>query len=393
MARKLQRPWGAGSIYWSEKFRRWEGALRVGYSHDGKPQRQKFYGATGDDSAGTRDALAKRMDAFANAGPKGKRAVSTLAQAIEKYVESGDDLRTSTRYWYNNLYENHVKGSRIARKLLTAIPRAEVFTFLRGLDVGTPTRRAVHALLRRVFQVAILEDHVTVNPVAGIKKPKATKPQIRAWTPDETLAFLGTKAARGHPFYALILLSLTTSMGPAELFGLQKRSLDLKAGYLIVEHNLVEVGGKIYLEEPKTEYRRRRLDLPKITIDALRAYLKAQLSAGNSASPYVFTTTTGKPIRRSTFNRRQWASLMKSAAEELVADARRRKRHYNFVPITMYGMRHTANALMSHLDVPLEVAKERMGHAEISQTSDTYGHLQAGAQRAVASKLETFLRG
>lgn len=391
MARKVQRSWGAGSIFWDAKRRRWEGSVRIGYSHEGKAKRKKFYGPTGDDSAGTRDALSKRMDALANTVPQGKRAVLTLAESIEKYVKS-PELRTATRAWYSGMYENHVKESRIARKSLPAITRAEVFSFLEGLNVGTPTRRAIHALLRRVFQVAILHDQVVVNPVAGIPKPKAIKPQIRAWTPDETLAFLGTKVVREHPYHAVILLSLTTSMGPAELFGLQKRSLDLKAGYLIVEHDLVEVQGKIYLEETKTEYRRRRIDLPKITVDALRTYLKAQLAAGFAASSYVFTTATGKPIQRTTFNRRQWGPLMKAAREELVAAALKRKRHYEFVPITMYGMRHTANALMSHLDVPLEVAKERMGHAEISMTSDTYGHLQAGAQRSVALKLEAFLR-
>ena len=54
----------------------------------------------------------------------------------------------------------------------------------------------------------------------------------------------------------------------------------------------------------------------------------------------------------------------------------------------MYEMRHTASAFMGLAGVALEVARERMGHASIKLTADTYGHVYAGLQKDVAVRLE-----
>ena len=56
--------------------------------------------------------------------------------------------------------------------------------------------------------------------------------------------------------------------------------------------------------------------------------------------------------------------------------------------LRMYDLRHTSNALMGYAGVPLEVARERMGHASIRLTADTYGHIFPSMQRDAANRLQ-----
>jgi integrase len=387
-----QRVRGEGSVYWAESQDRYIASFMIGRDATGKIKRKVFCGPRGDKSRAAKLGVVSRLDAFAARAPKNVPQ-RTIADCVERYTRN-PALRTNTRAWYASLYRTHIAGTTFASKRLTDIGRKDVSRFLEGLDVGVTTRRGVQALLHRVFEVAIEDEDLMLNPASKIRKPRAERPKTVAWEPDETLAFLNLDVVRAHRAYALFLLSLTTTMGPAELFGLQRSSVSLRGRYLVVEHNLVEVNGRPLLEPPKNDFRRRRIDLPAFTVDALRRHLERQLGAGHGASPFVFTGPEGGPIVRTNFMRREWKPLLEAANLELEREAKKRgERPIQLKLLTMYGLRHTANALMGYLGVPIEVARERMGHASIMQTSDTYGHLFESMQKGVAVKLDDFLAG
>jgi integrase len=181
-------------------------------------------------------------------------------------------------------------------------------------------------------------------------------------------------------------------MGPAELFGLRRSDLHLREGYLRVQQDLVEVEGKIHLGDTKTPKRRRKIPLPKIAIDALRERLKLSSKEAGKESELVFTSTEGGPIRLNNLRNRWWQPLLLRAAEIAIADgARKRDPGYRFpTDLHLYELRHTSNALMGMLEVPIQVASERMGQSSIQTTVDVYGHLYSSQGRAVAEKFDAF---
>lgn len=387
-----QRVRGEGSLYWAESQDRYIASFTIGRDAAGKIKRKVFCGPRGDKSRTAKLGVVSRLDAFAARAPR-RVSQRTIADYVETYTRN-PALRTNTRAWYASLYRTHLQGTSFAAKFLTDVARKDVARYLEALDVGVTTRRGIQALLHRVFEIAIEDEDLLLNPASKIRKPRAERPKTTAWEPDETLAFLNLDVVRAHRSYALFLLSLTTTMGPAELFGLQRSSLSLKGRYLVVEHNLVEVSGKPLLEPPKNDFRRRRIDLPAFTVDALRRHLERQLQAGHASSPFVFTGPEGGPIVRTNFMRRDWKPLLAAANAEMEREARKRgAKPIQLRLLTMYGLRHTANALMGFLGIPIEVARERMGHASIMQTSDTYGHLFESMQKGVAVKLDDFLAG
>ena len=163
--------------------------------------------------------------------------------------------------------------------------------------------------------------------------------------------------------------------------------------YLIVNNDLVEAAAYGYrptLEPPKNPKRRRRIQLPEIAVDALREHMKRRLAKGGGE--FVFSSPEGEAIRLSNLTRRWWKPLLKKAAELAEKDLRDAgDSSYRFpTDLRMYALRHTANALMGHIGVPIEVASDRMGHSSIRTTVDVYGHRYEGSDQIVADKLDTF---
>jgi integrase len=54
----------------------------------------------------------------------------------------------------------------------------------------------------------------------------------------------------------------------------------------------------------------------------------------------------------------------------------------------LYDLRHTCATLLLVAGVPLKVVSERLGHASITQTADTYSHVLRTMQRAAVDKLD-----
>jgi integrase len=61
--------------------------------------------------------------------------------------------------------------------------------------------------------------------------------------------------------------------------------------------------------------------------------------------------------------------------------------------IRLHGLRHTAATLALTAGVHPKVVQERLGHASISVTLDTYSHVLEGLQEDAASKVESLVFG
>ena len=60
-------------------------------------------------------------------------------------------------------------------------------------------------------------------------------------------------------------------------------------------------------------------------------------------------------------------------------------------PVTFHDLRHTHAALLIKLGVHMKVISERLGHASIKITMDTYGYLMPGMQEQAAQALDQWV--
>ena len=156
--------------------------------------------------------------------------------------------------------------------------------------------------------------------------------------------------------------------------------VDLNEGVITVRRTLLAVAGEIVEGEPKTKRGRRRIDLDHATTAALKAHRKAQaevrllMGAGYQADTdasggFVFARPDGAPWNPDTVSQ---------AFDRLVA-------RYGLRRITFHGLRHTHASHLLAAGVNIKVVSERLGHASVSFTLDTYGHVMPGQQAQAAA--------
>lgn len=191
---------------------------------------------------------------------------------------------------------------------------------------------------------------------------------------------MGHVHAQEPRFYPLARLAAYTGMRRGEVVGLRWQDVDLDAGHVSVRHTITAVddanggGMKLISGEPKSG-KGRRVDLDAETVAVLRSSKAQQaedrLALGGAwpAHGLVFTREDGAlfhPDRASTVYDR----LVKATG---------------LPRLTFHGLRHThATILLAH-NVPVKVVSERLGHATVQITLDTYGHVIPGLQgQAVA---------
>lgn len=208
------------------------------------------------------------------------------------------------------------------------------------------------------------------------------------------------RAARQDRYSALWHVLLLGGLRPGEALGLKWKDVDMEAGAVRVVRNLVRIPGVEgwQLELPKTKNSRRTVPLPAVAMRELKAWKVQQTRDRLQVGPewqehgFVFTTQLGTPLHGA---RRTFARVMEAAKLGEWGPEPQRKSRSGPLPkrpfksaFRMYDLRHTCATLLLLAGVPLKVVSERLGHASIMQTADTYSHVLPTMQQAVVDKLD-----
>ena len=209
--------------------------------------------------------------------------------------------------------------------------------------------------------------------------------KIRFLSQDESHAFL--EAFRGDRLEALYVLAITTGMRQGEMLGLQWPDIDLDCGKLTIFRSLHRTRRPrdennpcawFIFRHPKSVGSRRTIEIPPVTVEALRRHKQMQDRARLLAGPswkdqkLVFSTKTGTPMDTSNIFHRFQQTLRRAALPRM----------------RFYDLRHThASLLIAERVHPKKIA-ERLGHASIKLTMDLYGHLFEGSDRESADRMQ-----
>jgi integrase len=232
-----------------------------------------------------------------------------------------------------------------------------------GAGLAEKTVRNVHAILHRALKDAGRWGYLARNPAAAADPPTPKRLEPQVWEPAQLRTFLSH--VRNDRLYAAWLLVATTGLRRGEILGLRWVDVDLKAGRLAVRQTLVVVDYHVQVSEPKTPRSRRALALDPATVEALRAHRtqqdgeRALIGAGYHHSGLVFTAPDGSPIHPQRFS--SWFEQHTRAA--------------GLPRIRLHDVRHSYATAALAAGVPAKVVSERLGHATIAMTMDTYSHV------------------
>jgi integrase len=198
---------------------------------------------------------------------------------------------------------------------------------------------------------------------------------------------------RDDRLYALWLLVATTGMRRAELAGLRWSDMDFARARLTPRMPRVVVNYQVHESDTKTASGRRSLALDPATLEALREHRRRQaeeraITELADNNDLVFTWPDGRPLHSDLIT--DW---FQRHARRVVWDQDGRKR-IGLPTIRLHDVRHSYATAALAAGIPAEIVSERLGHANVQITLDTYSHVIPGLdEQAAATVARLILEG
>jgi integrase len=251
-----------------------------------------------------------------------------------------------------------------------------------GSPLSAKSVRNVSGLVHKAMRDAARWGLVAHNPAAEAEPPAPVHREMRHWTPEQLRVFVGHLT--GDRLYAVWLLLATTGMRRGEVLGLRWSDVELDGARVSIASTRVAAGAKVVTGSPKTARGRRTISLDATTVSALREFRRLRmaetlsLGLGWDADGLVAAHPDGTAIYPKTFTR---------TFNRHVAAAR-------LPAIRLHDLRHTyATAALQVARVPVKVVSQRIGHANVSVTLNTYAHVLPGEDEAAADLTASVILG
>lgn len=316
--------------------------------------------------------------------PKGKRkALVDVAGVAE---------RTVARIW-----AGECTSLQTAQKLVQAarVPFSKAFENVsRNEKLSGNSARHYHRLLSSVFNTAVRWQLLQENPCARVDPPKVETPEVQYLDESGIAKLLAALPDAPTQYSVLVQLALFTGCRRGELCGLRWSDIDLPAGLLAVNRTLEPVDGKgLLFSTPKTKKSCRVIKLDENAVQLLRDYqqwqLRERLRIGSKWARKVrilgktvdndllFTKWDGQPIDPNSVT--SWFP--------------RFLREHDLPPVRFHSLRHSNAALLIAAHVPVTTVAGRLGHAQVSTTTNIYaGFIRSSDARAADALGEAFAR-
>lgn len=239
------------------------------------------------------------------------------------------------------------------------------------------TVRNTHVVIRKALSDAVRWSRLAVNPADNADPPRlrdAGSTAMRTWMAVELRAFLESVQDEEHGLHPLLVLAATTGMRRGELLGLRWRDVEFQQARISVRQTVVSVAYQLHFSTPKTKRGQRSIAIDPYTTALLRDYRVRQHSKRLLAGPLwtdndlVFCRDDGNPIH---------PDYLSKLFERLVVTS-------GLPHIRLHDLRHTHATLALAAGVHPKVVSERLGHASISITLDTYSHVIPALQEEAA---------
>ena len=255
--------------------------------------------------------------------------------------------------------------------------------YSKWLDKGLShaTIRYHHAVIHNALKSAVKWGLLGRNVCDAVEVPNKQRKDMQIWDESEILKFLDY--AKDSKYYEPFYLALFSGMRRSELLALRWVDVDLLLSQIHVTRGLQQLkDNSLVFTQPKSEKSRPTIALPPSATLLLKDYRdrialeKAVKGKMLNEDDLLFTRDNGKPIRPNTLT---------YAWKILVATCGLKK-------IRLHDARHSHASLLLAQGVHPKIVQERLGHATIAMTLDTYSHVAPGLQEKAAAQFDNLFK-
>jgi integrase len=268
---------------------------------------------------------------------------------------------------YMRLHAYPMIGSRPLASLRPSDIQGLVTERLTALSAGS-------TILLYRYVASILKDAerdfvIGRSPCVGIKLPRITSEEIVPPTIEQVEAIADGIKDR---YRGTVIVAAGAGLRLGEVLGLHVDRIDFLRRQIRVDQQLITLAGPPVLGPPKTPASVRTVPVADVVLTELSEHIRQFPPVDG----FVFTTTNGRPIRRSTFGP-AWQRALKNAKEAGVEDVR------------FHDLRHHFASALISAGCSIKAVQSALGHANASETLDTYSHLWPSDEDTTRAAIES----
>lgn len=324
------------------------------------------------------DGKCRAKTAFIEAFPKGTR--------IELQKAAGLSQGTMAA-----IMQGRTVSKQSAEKIATAAGWAftKAFSCTSADTLSASSQRHYHLMLSSMFSTAVRWQLMDANPCERVTPPKLVEQDVEFLDETGIADLLAALPDAPVQLSVITQLALFTGARRGEICGLRWSDIDLDAGVMAINRNLSYIAHKgTIFDYPKTKKSRRCIKLSDDCIALLRDYkqwqMRERLKVGTFwqrtitieggklvKNDLLFTKPDGKPIDPNTVS--SWFPVF--------------LREHGLPPCRFHSLRHSNAALLIAAHVPATTVAGRLGHAQVSTTTNIYAAMIRSSDAAAADAL------
>lgn len=268
-------------------------------------------------------------------------------------------------------------AARTAQKICEAlhIPLRELFEVVeRARALSGNTVLHYHRVLSSILEKAVKWQVIFANPCRRVEAPRAERKEAAYLDENQAQQLLTCLQDEPLKYRAIVTTLLYTGMRRGELCGLEWSDIDFEHSLIDISRSSIYVPSRgVFDDETKTQSSKRVIKVPAEAMDLLRKLkaeqLETRLLIGDRwvDSGKVFIQWDGKPIYPDTLTK--WFG-------DFVA-------RHDLPKIHLHSLRHTNATLLIAGGADLRTVSKRLGHSNMTTTSNIYTHaIQSADERA-----------
>ena len=296
----------------------------------------------------------------------------TVANWAKEWFATISHLKPKTVENYESLLRAHIIPKLGKRSLISVKPIdiRRVVSEMAADGKSASRIRQVRQLTSMIFDAAIENRAIAVNPVKNVKIPHEKRREMKVLTPDQVSQVLQFIPERDR---ALVYVLAYGGLRWGEAAALRRKRVNLLRSRIEIAESVSETGKGLHYGPPKT-YQNRQVAIPSFLKEMLDDHMKAYTAKSKDA--LVFTTEDDTPMRNNNWRERVWYPALEEAG---------------LPKVRVHDLRHTCATLLISQGAHAKGIQRHLGHSSIQVTFDIYGHLLPDEQDRVADALdETF---
>lgn len=257
---------------------------------------------------------------------------------------------------------------------VASLTRGDVVDLVASWSHAAASQRVTWAYLSAVLKAARADGLTSRDLTTGVRLPPVPDRFVAPLSVAQVAALAGAM----HPVLAgAVWFAAGTGVRPGELRGLTVDRLDLVAGSVLVDRQLVGGAGMPVWGPTKTRTA-RRVSLAAVSVDRLREHLE---EFGEGPGGLVFTAPRSRRALTRSHLQGAWQAAVGRAGLELGERS------------GWHGLRHHHASLLIAAGLSPRAVADRLGHRDVAETLRTYTHLWPSDDARARDAIEAAYRG